>query len=133
MGMFDNVYVAADNKVRIPTPESFYQTRDFDCLLVDYQIDIDGRFSVKKKGLYEAGFEEEVKLGVLTGTACIYGEGEDGIHRDLFLYIERNQVKFVFSWGKVLYKADDVNIESMHAQFSDEYFGEFEFLLREGE
>lgn len=133
MGMIDYVYVTRDNKVGIPNllPDEHYQTTEMDCLNVKYQINENGIFSVIGRGNWEAGYEQDVLGGCLTETITLEGETEEG-KKELFLYIENNAVKFVFEYGKILYMTEDVSLSDMHRKFTDEFLGEFEFLLEEG-
>lgn len=130
MGMIDYVYVEGDNKVGIPKliGGEHYQTTEMDCLSVKYKINENGVFSVVGKGNWEAGYEQDVLGGCLTETITLEGETEEG-KKELFLYIENNVVKFVFEYGNIRYKAEDINLDNMYRRFTDEYFGEFEFLL----
>lgn len=129
MGMYDNVYVSEKNKVGIPEPIDFYQSAGMDWLLTDYLIDEEGRLSVKKEGIYEGENEEAVKTGTFTGVFDLYGESAEG-HKELYLYVENNIVKFVFEFNKILYKSEDVLIPVIYQKFQKEYtYRIFEFLL----
>lgn len=132
MGMIDYVYISGDNKVGIPKLVSggHYQTKEMDCLSVKYKINKNGVFSVVGKGDWEAEYEQDVLGGCLTETIVLVGETEEG-NKELFLYIENNVVKLVFEYGNIRYKAEDVNLDDMYQKFTDEFLGEFEFLLKE--
>lgn len=130
MGMIDYVYVEGDNKVGIPKliGGEYYQTTEMDCLSVKYKINENGVFSVVGKGNWEGDYEQDVLGGCLTETIALVGETEEG-NKELFLYIENNVVKFVFEYGNIRYRAEDINLDSMYRKFTDEFLGEFEFLL----
>lgn len=125
MGMFDSFKVAPDNVLNIPLPKDEYQSKDLDCLLLDYLITEDGKLTVepldndgeKVSPIWAASYESyvsdpsnkayDIATGRFSGDIEIYGNVEKtGNWEEYRLLIQNNEILFVLNYGEIIYTSD---------------------------
>lgn len=137
MGMFDSFKVAADNVINLPLPKDEYQSKDLDCLLLNYLITKEGKLELGPVGadgekvspIWAASHERHISepsnkaydivTGRFSGELEIYGETkETGKWEEYRLLIENNEILFVLHYGEIIYTSDpESNDDFMRALY----------------
>lgn len=88
MGLYDEVSVIPDNRVKIPPPKELYQTNSLDSAMRDLSINKDGFIS----------YDTEPDRVINTIELSLYGEDHTGYHRKYLLAVVMNKIEGV--WEK---------------------------------
>lgn len=117
MGMYDDFHIAPNNKVNIPAPYNYYQSKDLGCTLAKFTITEEGVITyTPPASLNEFGQASDASnegvIAVLAGTFSdtelnIYADDANGKWRNFDLTVENNQIVKVMEYDKVLYVAPD--------------------------